>query len=295
MTIEAKFINTDLLKVEYFDHNPDGKKTIVLVHGWPDSVRCWSTVIPGLVEAGYRVLTPSVRGFGGTRFLSDTTPRSGQLSVLGLDLLGFVDALGLDKPVLAGHDWGARSVANACGLRPGVASHLIMMSVGYGTNSPDQSLSYQQIHNYWYHWFMATPRGERAVREDRKNFTRQMWDKWSPSGWFTQEEFDETVKAFDNPDWADVVLHSYRQRWGNAPAFPEYIALDAKLDPAPVLDVPMLAIHGASDYCNHPDGSLGKERYFKNGYSRVLIDGVGHFPQREAGPRVCQEILNFLR
>jgi pimeloyl-ACP methyl ester carboxylesterase len=293
MKATTQFVSTDILRVEYLEWNPEGKRTAVLVHGWPDSARCWNEVAPGLVSQGYRVVAPSVRGFGGTRFLSQASPRSGQLSVLGLDLLGFIDALQLNQPVLVGHDWGARSVANACGLRPGVGSHLVMISVGYGTNSPDQALSYQQIRNYWYHWFMATERGERAVREDAKGFTRQMWDTWSPPGWFSEAEFLETAKAFDNPDWADIVLHSYRQRWGHAPAFSEYAEYDAKLNPAPVLDMPVLALHGASDFCNHPDGSLGKERFFKRGYTRVLIDGVGHFPQREAPARVCEEIIKF--
>jgi len=98
---ETKFVNTELLRIEYREWNPDGTKTVVLVHGWPDSARCWDTVVPSLIAAGYRVLAPSVRGFGGTRFLSDQTPRSGQLSVLGIDLLGFIDALRLVKPVLA--------------------------------------------------------------------------------------------------------------------------------------------------------------------------------------------------
>ncbi|WP_175691987.1 alpha/beta hydrolase, partial [Burkholderia anthina] len=151
------------------------------------------------------------------RFRDPAVPRSGQLAALGRDLLDFVDVLGIEQPVLVGHDWGARAVANACGLRDGAASHLVMLSVGYGTNDPLQPLSLQQARNYWYHWFMATPRGEQALRDDRRAFARLMWDTWSPPGWYGDAEFDAAADAFDGPDWIDVVLHSYRQRWGFAP------------------------------------------------------------------------------
>ncbi len=286
-------VRTDILKIEYLEWNPSGLRTAVLVHGWPDAPRTWVPVAADLVDAGYRVLAPTVRGFGGTRFLSPDTPRSGQLSALGRDLLGFLDALRVDHPVLVGHDWGARAVANACGLRPGVASHLVMISVGYGTNDPNQKLTFEQTRRYWYHWFMATERGARTVREDGKAFAREMWDTWSAPGWYDPADFDETARAFENPDWAAIVLHSYRQRWGHAPAFIEYAEDDARLNPAPVLDVPTLALHGGSDFCSHPDMSAGKEKYFSSRYERVIIEGVGHFPQKENPRRVAGEILRF--
>lgn len=239
-------------------------------------------------------MAPALRGFAGTRFRSTATPRSGQLSVLGRDLLEFLEAMHIEHPVLVGHDWGARAVANAVGLSPRVASHICMLSVGYGTNDPNQVLSYGQARNYWYHWFMATPRGVRAVEADRHTFTKMMWDTWSPSGWYDPAEFDATAVAFENPDWAEVVLHSYRQRWGHAPAYAECAADESRLIPAPILSTPTLVIHGAADTCNHPDSSAGKEAFFRERYERVLLDGVGHFPQREAAHRVASEILRFV-
>jgi pimeloyl-ACP methyl ester carboxylesterase len=290
-----QFVDTPLLRIGYQEWNPQGARTVVLMHGWPDSVRCWAGVAPTLADAGWRVLAPALRGFGPTTFRRADTPRSGQLSALGRDLLDFVDALGLKTPALVGHDWGARAVANACGLRAGVASHLVMMSVGYGTNSPDQPLALEQARNYWYHWYMATPRGERTVREDRRAFTRMMWDTWSPPGWVDPQEFEATAAAFDNDDWADVVLHSYRHRWGHAPADPHYDADEARLHPAPVLSVPTLVLHGASDLCNRPELSAGKEGFFRGPYRRELLPGVGHFPQREAPQAVAQALLAFLQ
>lgn len=289
-----KTVDTSLLRVGYEEWNPAGARTVVLVHGWPDSVRCWSQVAPVLANAGWRVVAPALRGFSPTRFLLGDTPRTGQLSVLGRDLLEFIDALGLDRPALAGHDWGARAAANACGLRPGAASHLVMLSVGYGTNDPNQVLGLEQARNYWYHWYMATPRGERTVREDRRSFTRMMWDTWAPEGWYEPAEFQATAEAFDNDDWPDVVLHSYRHRWGLAPGDPHYAAAEAALNPAPVLTLPTLVLHGAADTCNDPQTSAGKERFFSGPYRRQLLAGVGHFPQREAPSAVAQALLAFL-
>lgn len=134
-TSEKKRINTTRLSIEYLEWNPDGLRTVVLVHGWPDAARTWNQVAQALAAAGYRALAPSVRGYGGTRFLDATTPRSGELVALGCDLIDFVQALNLHQPALVGHDWGARAVAIAAGLAPRLASHLGMVSVGYGNTT----------------------------------------------------------------------------------------------------------------------------------------------------------------
>ena len=295
MTPSLKFVDTSLLRVAYEEWNPAGSRTVLLLHGWPDSIRSWSEVASGLAHAGWRVLVPALRGFLPTRFLREDTPRTGQLCALGCDLLEFIDALGLKQPALVGHDWGARAVAIACGLRPGVASHLVMLSVAYGTNDPAQALNLQQARNYWYHWYMATPRGERTVREDGRNFARAMWDTWSPQGWYRPEEFEATAEAFENADWADITLHSYRHRWGHAPDDPFYTSIEQRLNPAPLLEVPTLLLHGAADGVNHPDSSIGKEVFFRGPYERQLLAGVGHFPQREAPREVLAALLHFFK
>jgi pimeloyl-ACP methyl ester carboxylesterase len=290
---KSSFVKTSRLDIAYLEWNPTGTRDAVLVHGWPDCPEGWEPVAARLAEAGYRVLCPALRGFGATRFLDPATPRSGQLSALGRDMLEFIDALGLDKPLLVGHDWGARAVSNACGLRGNAASRMAIISVGYGTNDPRQTLNYTQARNYWYHWFMATPRGEDALTHDRRAFTRTMWDTWSPAGWYAERDFEQAAAAFDNPDWASVVLHSYRHRWGFAPGDPSYDADDAKLQPAPALSVPTLVLHGGADTCNQPASSEGKEQFFTGGYQRIVLDGVGHFPHREAPGEVAQAILRF--
>ncbi|MDZ5614036.1 alpha/beta hydrolase [Achromobacter xylosoxidans] len=284
---------TERLDIAYLEWNPSGERTAILLHGWPDSPECWKAVAPVLAEAGYRVLAPALRGFSPTRFRDAATPRSGQLSALGRDLLDYIDVLALERPALVGHDWGARAAANACGLREGVASHLVLLSVGYGTNAPDQPMSLQQARNYWYHWLMATPRGARVVREEREAFTRMMWDTWAPEDWYAPADFEEAARAFQGEDWAEVVLHSYRHRWGFAEGDPAYAEDDARLHPAPVLSVPTLVLHGGADTCNHPDTSLGREVFFQGRYERQVLDGIGHFPQREAPLAVADAITRF--
>jgi pimeloyl-ACP methyl ester carboxylesterase len=289
-----KFVDTPVLRVGYEEWNAGASKTVLLLHGWPDSTRTWSAVAPVLADAGWRVIVPALRGFGPTRFLKDDTPRTGQLAALGRDLVELIAALGLQRPALVGHDWGARAVANACGLAPGIASHLVMISVGYGTNDPTQALALSQARNYWYHWYMATERGARSVREDGAAFARILWDTWSPPGWYGEAEFAATAAAFQTPDWAEVTLHSYRHRWGHAAGDPHYAADDVALQPAPVLDVPTLVLHGGADGANHPDTSAGRERWFRGPYRREVLDGIGHFPQREAPQQVARAMIDFL-
>ena len=288
-----RFVATERLDIAYLEWNPQGSRTAILLHGWPDSPECWKGVAPLLADAGFRVLAPALRGFAPTRFRDPATPRSGQLSALGRDVLDFIAALELDRPALIGHDWGARAAANACGLNEGVASHLVMISVGYGTNDPKQTLPLAQARNYWYHWFMATPRGVQAVREDGEAFARMMWDTWSPAGWYDPADFSEAARAFQGDDWADIVLHSYRHRWGFAEGDPAYADDEQRLHPAPILSVPTLVLHGGADTCNHPDSSRGREAFFTARYERQELTGIGHFPQREAPQAVAEAIVRF--
>ncbi|MCP2040531.1 pimeloyl-ACP methyl ester carboxylesterase [Neisseria sp. HSC-16F19] len=287
-------VSTSRLDIAYWEWLPESSRTVVLLHGWPDSPQGWNTVAAVLAQAGWRVIAPALRGFAPTRYRSADIPRSGQLSALGRDVLEMIEALKLQHPVLVGHDWGARAAANACGLCEGIASHLIMISVGYATNSPDQVLSLPQAKNYWYHWFMATPVGERALRSDPAGFARMMWDTWSPQGWYREADFIEAAAAFAGDDWVETVLHSYRHRWNFVAGDSSYDADEARLHPAPVLSVPTLVLHGTADTCNGPATSEGREHLFTGRYQRRLLEGIGHFPQREAPQQVAREILDFI-
>ena len=289
-----KTIDTSLLKVAYEELNPSGKRCVILLHGWPDSPRTWNGVAPELAKQGWRVLVPALRGFSPTEFLKNETPRTGQLASLGVDLVEFIGALGIEKPALVGHDWGARAAGNACGLSPNIASHLVLLSVGYGTNLPNQKISFSQARNYWYHWLMATQKGEELIKDDPKGFAKIMWDTWSPAGWYSNEEFELTAQAFNNPDWLEVTLHSYRHRWGHAPSDPYYANAEAILNETPIIQVPTLLLHGNEDTVNHPSTSEGKEHFFSNYYERKLLPKIGHFPQREDAKLIASELIDFL-
>ena len=288
------FADTPTLRVGYEVAGPADGYPVVLVHGWPDDVRTWDGVLPALHRAGYRTYAPWLRGYGPTRFLRDDAFRGGQLVALGQDLVDFTHALGIDRHALVGHDWGARAAYIASKLDEPRVFACVALSVGYGTNSPAQVLNYRQTQNYWYHWLMATPRGDRIVREDRFAFTRHIWNEWFTAYTPDDAEFKRTAASFDNPDWADVTLHSYRVRWAHAAADPDYAALEANFDPAPKLRVPTLTLHGALDPVNSPQTSEGKEAFFAGNYERRLIPNAGHFPQRECVAETAQLVVDWL-
>jgi pimeloyl-ACP methyl ester carboxylesterase len=284
---------TPLLDIAYEASGPEGGTPAILLHGWPDDVRTWDRIAPALAAAGWRVFVPYLRGYGPTRFRSDATMRSGQLSALGKDLLDFADALGLGRFTVVGHDWGARAAYIAAALAPERVRRCVALSVGWGSNDPKQPLSLRQARNYWYHWFMALERGAEQVRADGKAFARCLWETWSPPGWFSDDALAATARSFENPDWAAVTLHSYRHRWGLADGDPAYAALEARLLPTPAIGVPTLVIHGGADGANDPSTSAGRERLFSGRYERRVLDGIGHFPQREAPAAVIDAILAF--
>lgn len=288
-------VKTAVLEIAYEDSGPQDAPPVILLHGWPDDVRTWDRIRPTLEEAGFRTIAPYLRGCGPTRFLSPVTMRSGQLAALAQDLLDLADALELDRFAVVGHDWGARAAYIAAAIWPHRVTHCIALSVGWGTNAPDQPLSLRQARNYWYHWYMALERGASVVRSQGKDLARFLWETWGPPGWFNDDEFEQTVRSFNNPDWAEVTIHSYRHRWGLVPGDPSYHSLEQRLSPVPVITIPTLVIHGEEDTCNDPSTSEGREALFSGPYRRLLLKGVGHFPQREAPQAVAEAVVRFLR
>jgi len=286
-------VRTDVLKILCEVSGPGNGRSVILLHGWPDDPRTWDRVLPQLHSAGWQTIVPYLRGFGGTRFLHDSTRRSGQLSALGQDVVDLAKAMKLESFAVIGHDWGARAAYIAAAALPQQVTHCVALSVGYGTNDPHQKLTLTQARNYWYHWYMALDFGEAAVRNDRQTLTRFLWKTWSPDWHFSDAEFEATAKSFENPDWADVVLHSYRHRWGLVAGDPHYQELEKLLNPAPRLNVPTLVIHGGADLCNDPSTSEGRNAYFNARYARVVLRGIGHFPQRESD-EVAYLISEFL-
>ncbi len=293
--MSTRFIDTPLLRVGFEVGGPENGFPVIFAHGWPDDARTWDAVLPAMHRAGFRTYAPWLRGYGPTRFLSDETFRSGQLVALGRDLVDFAAALRFTRYALVGHDWGSRAAYIASSLAGNSVSACVALSTGYGTNSPGQTLSYRQTQNYWYHWLMATARGERLVREDRRAFTRHIWNEWFVAYRPDDDEFERTAVSFDNPDWAAITLHSYRVRWGHASGDARYAELESRFDPAPKQRVPTLTLHGALDPVNLPQMSESKESYFAGPYERRLVAGAGHFPQRERAGEVAPQIADWLQ
>lgn len=288
-------IQTPTLSIGCEISGPADGAPVILLHGWPDDVRTWDAVLPALHRIGRRTIVPYLRGCGATCFRKADSLRSGQLAALGQDVIDLADALKLERFAVIGHDWGARAAyITSCLLGGSRVSHCVALSVGWGTNDPDQPLALRQVQNYWYHWYMALDRGAALVRNDRRALTRHIWTIWSPDRAFCEAEFDRTAASFDNPDWADVVLHSYRVRWGLADTDPALAPVEARLAQSPEIAVPTLVIHGGGDPCNDPATSDGKERFFTGPYRRIVLDRVGHFPQREAPDAVGAAIGAFL-
>jgi pimeloyl-ACP methyl ester carboxylesterase len=281
---------TPLLEIAYEERNPQARDVVVLLHGFPDDVRTWDGVLARPELAEKRALVPWLRGYGPTRFRDPAEPGRAQASALARDVVDFLDALGIERCTLVGHDWGARAAYGAAILAPERVARLVALSVGYGTNVPGQTMSYAQVEAYWYQWFLATPRGEAALREDRRGFGRTLWRRWSPSWRFADDAFERTAEAFENPAFVDVVLHSYRHRWGFAAADPRYAADEARLGSLPPVPVPAVVLHGDEDGATLLEATEGRERYFAADYERVVLHGVGHFVQREAPEIVAAAI-----
>jgi len=295
MTEKLKYVQTSRLEIAYEEKGDRKNLPIILVHGFPDDVRTWDAVVSALVEAGYRTLTPYLRGFGRSRFLHEETPRSGQLTALGQDVIDFANALGIGKFILVGHDWGARAGYVVSVARPDRVRALLAISVGYGTNNPGQVISFAQARAYWYQWYFATERGRVAIESDRKGFCRKLWETWSPGWHFDDETFEETAKSFDNPDFVDIAIHSYRHRWGYAPGDPYYNNLEELVANAKLITVPTIVIHGEDDGATLPETSADKEKFFTNFYKRYVLSNVGHFVQRENPDFVVKAILELVQ
>lgn len=291
----TKRVRTTCLEIAYEDRGSPRAEPIILVHGFPDDVRTWDGVVGPFVDAGYRTLTPYLRGFGPTRFLEKTSFRSGQLAALGQDLIEFADALGIERFMLVGHDWGARAAYVVAASWPERLEGLVSLSVGYGTSTPTDQISYDQARAYWYQWYFGLERGRVALEQNRRGLCRWLWEAWSPGWHFDDTIFETTARSFDNPDFVEVSIHSYRHRWGNAPGDRRYDEIEARMATLPRIGVGTTVVHGANDGATFPETSAGKERHFTGPYDRHVISGVGHFVQRERPDAVIDAVLAHLR
>jgi pimeloyl-ACP methyl ester carboxylesterase len=284
------------LEIAYTEHGPADGPPVVLLHGFPYDPRAYDAVVPALVQAGMRTIVPYLRGYGPTRFLSDETLRSGQQAVLGKDLLDLLDALGIPRAMLAGYDWGGRAACIVAALWPERVDALLTVG-GYniqdiaGSAKPVRP---EQEHRLWYQYYLHGDRGAAGLRADRRAFCRLLWKLWSPTWAFDDATFERSAVSFDNPDFVDVVVHSYRHRFGLVPGDPAVEDVERRLAAKPPITVPAVVLHGVDDGVD-PGVETDRHRSsFTGPYRRTLVPGAGHNPPQEA-PAVTAAALLHLR
>ena len=286
---------TSVLDIAYEHAGPPAGYPVVLMHGFPYDPRAFDEVVAVLDAAGFRTIVPYLRGYGGTRFHSADTMRSGQQAALGHDLLDLLDALDVRDAVLAGFDWGGRAACIAAALRPERVRALVTCC-GYQIQNiaaAAQPADPESERRWWYQYYFHTERGRAGLALERNEICRYLWQLWSPTWPFDDATFQRTAASFENVDFVDVVIHSYRHRHGNAGGDPRYAATEARLAAQPAITVPTIAIHGARDDVIPLRTSDGHERHFSGAYERRVLENVGHNPPQESPEAFARAILDL--
>jgi pimeloyl-ACP methyl ester carboxylesterase len=283
-------IQTTPLEIAYEESGPAAGAPVILLHGFPDDVHAYDGVAPLLAAAGRRVLVPYLRGYGPTRFRDPKTPRSGQQAALGRDLIDFMDALGLERAILAGYDWGGRAACVVAALWPERAAGLV--SVG-GYNIQDIAAAGKPAapeieYRRWYQWYLHTERGRAGLAANRRPLCRLLWELWSPNYRFDDATYERTAASFDNPDFVEVVIHSYRHRYGLVPGDFSLEPIEAALASQQPIRVPTISLQGECDGVS-PPGRIDAH-HFTGPYQSRTIPIVGHFLPREAPEAVARAV-----
>ncbi len=286
---------TPTLEIAYEESGPPEGPAAVLLHGFPDDVRAWDATAARLGAAGLRCIVPYLRGYGPTRFRAAGTLRSGEQAALGADLLALLDGLGIARALLVGYDWGGRAACIVSALWPERVHGLVSIG-GYniqniaGNAAPDAP---EQEHRFWYQWYFNTERGRAGLARNRHELCRILWQLWSPNWRFDEATYRHTAWAFDNPDFVDVVIHSYRHRYGNAIGDPAFASIEARLAARPKIVVPATVLHGACDGVDPPAGSEDAGAHFTGPYRREVVPVAGHFLPWEAPEPVAAAVLSL--
>ena len=292
-----KRVRTKVLEIAYEESGPADGIPVLLMHGWPYDPRTYDDVVPQLVAAGCRTIVPYLRGFGPTRFLSADSPRSGQQAALGHDLKELMDALGVERAALVGYDWGGRAACIAAALWPERVRCLV---TGNGYNIQDIARSDvpaapEQEHRFWYQYYFHTERGRAGLQANRREFCRLIWRLWSPNWEFDDATFERSAASFDNPDFADVTIQSYRHRFKQAAGDPALEPTEQRLAAQPTIAVPTISLNGEANGVGPPERSAGHARFFTGPYQRKVIPIAGHNLPQEVPDVVSEATLELIR
>jgi pimeloyl-ACP methyl ester carboxylesterase len=287
-----KQIDAGVLNVGYAEAGPENGPVVVLLHGWPYDIHSFVDVAPMLAGAGYRVIIPHLRGYGTTRFLSSGTVRNGQPSALAVDLKDFLDVLKIEKPILAGFDWGARTANIFAALWPERSKAMVSVS-GYLIGNQEAGklpLPPEAELQWWYQFYFATERGRAGYEKYRREFSKLIWKIASPNWQFDDATFDRSAVAFDNSDHVDIVIHNYRWRLGLAEGEPKYAELEKRLAQGPVITVPTITMEGDANGAPHVDPRAYANKFSGKYEHRNVSGGIGHNLPQEA-PRAFAEAV----
>ena len=289
---DTRQIDAGVLNVGYVDAGPRDGPAVVLLHGWPYDIHSYAKVTPLLAAAGYRVIVPHLRGFGTTQFLLDETIRNGEQAALALDVISLMDALEIEKAIVAGFDWGARSADIVAALWPERCTGLASVS-GYLIGSREANkrpLPPSAELAWWYQFYFATERGRAGYEQYRHDFAKLIWQTASPQWQFDDDTFDRSAASFENADHVDIVIHNYRWRIGSADGEPQYGELEEKLAQGPVITVPTITLEGDANGAPHPEAASYREKFIGPYAHRVVTGGIGHNPPQEA-PRAFADAV----
>jgi pimeloyl-ACP methyl ester carboxylesterase len=293
-----KTVRTSVLEIGYHESGPASGFPVVLLHGFPDDAHAYDGVAPILAKAGYRALAVYLRGYGPTRFVDSKGPRMAEQAAIGQDLIDFADALSLPRIALAGYDWGGRAAGVAAALHPERVRAAVLIG-GYSiqnTVTPGRPAAPDAARRLWYQWYFNTEAGRAGLEQNRRGLCEVMWREWSPTWRFTPEMYDLTARSFENPDFVDCVIHSYRHRNFNAPGEPRFLEVEQQLAKRPPVTVPTISLHGGDDAFGRPTAeiSAGERAVLPNIVEKRIVEGAGHFVPHEKPEAVATALLDLL-
>ena len=292
-----KQIEAGVLDVGYAEAGPADGPVVILLHGWPYDIYAFVDVVPVLAQAGFRVIAPWLRGYGTTRFLSGDTPRNGQQAALATDVIALMDALKIDKAVVAGFDWGARTAGIVAAIWPERVKALVSVS-GYLIGSQEANkkpLPPSAELQWWYQYYFATERGRLGYEKYRREFSKLIWQLASPKWNFDDATFERSAASFDNADHVAIVIHNYRWRLGLAPGEAKYDELEKRLAEFPAIAVPTITLEGDANGAPHPDPKVYARKFSGKYAHRLVTGGIGHNLPQEAPQAFADAVIEVAR
>ena len=279
-----RHVDAGVLNIAYYEAGPVDGPAVMLLHGFPFDIHTYVDVVPLLAANGCRAIVPYLRGYGSTRFRNPATPRSGEQAAIGADLIALMDALGVKRAVFAGYDWGGRAACVAAALWPDRCTGLVSVN-GYLIQDIAKAMAPAKPERevaLWYQYYFQLERGRAGLAADRRGIARILWRQWSPNWQFDDATFERTAEAHDNPDYVDVVIHSYRHRYGQADGDPQYADLQRRLAALPVIAVPTITLDGDGDgVAPATDGTRSAAKFTDRRSHRVIPRAGHNLPQEE--------------